>query len=207
MTNSATAGALAPNHDNQDAYDEMVANFAHHIAAVSDLITDHLGEEVDLNGDPVDTEYLVPFLTSSVLGKIAWSFSKSVEDTEKGLKGLAARGVRLARRSAGSEIEDLEVQKNTHRIHQRESQLEIAQALADAARQVYEDQTGRTYGQTTQADPSKQTAASIEAEALAKRWGSDPKSEKRSTDNRPAIYVDADGNKYGLNADGHYEAI
>lgn len=176
---------------------------------LADLISEYVGPETDLNGDIIESEYLVPFLTSSILGKIAWCAMKSVEDTEKGIRGLAARGQRMARRFNGSEIDDLELQKNTHRLRSREHQLQAAHIFLASVRDVYEVQTGRQYGNTGQNGGQAQTAAALEAQALAQKYGADPKDEKRSgNDGRPMIYTDqADGQKYALNGDGHYEPI
>lgn len=208
---TATDMALEdPERAAKEAIDEFQANLMHDFARIADAISEAVGPETDINGEILDNEYLVPFLTSKWLGLICWAANRIVDDATKSASGLANRGLRLAKRFQGSEVEDLQLQENNHRVNQRLHQVGVARAIQEACRQVYAEQTGRDYGVTPAANDVKTTMARLEAEALAKSLGADTRKQPDNgrVDRRPAIYTDREtGERFALNAEGQYEPI
>jgi len=211
---TANDQALAdPQRDDQEQYDEYVANIAHSIADIANHLTDYVGPEADMNGEIRESEFLVPFLTSKVLGMLCWASNKTVDDSVASARGLAARGERLRRRFNGSEVDDLALQENNFRVGQRMHQIRVAKAFQEAAKTVYAEQTGRDYGIAQTNPNAAQSMAAMEAAALAKHLGADSKDaaaaqQPKGYDRRPAIWKDpASGERYALNSEGVYEPI
>jgi len=198
-TRNPTAEALA-GPGNELAHEDFVNTLAAALQTAGTVIEDALlaGRNEDMLD--MDNQYLVQYITSKYLSMNCWATKKIVENAHKQLIGNANRLEGLLKYNQGSEMETVKIEQQIGRVHQKEHELNIADAIHEASTAVYTAQTGRHYGPLPEAAQTV-TASSIEARMLVSKYAVEEPTDIKEA--RPLEHT-VDGEDFILGADGQY---
>jgi hypothetical protein len=152
------------------------------------------------------SQYLVEYPTSRFLGTMCWAGKKRIEETLEGLERIANLLAAKQRRSTGSEVQTVEIERLIDSIEGREVQLEVAQAMNEAALDAYQAMTGNAYGPVKGNNTQADTETGRRANELAAKYAKPEEPTVGTADNRPAKYSGPDGD-FILGTDGEYHKV
>lgn len=165
-------------------------------------LTAHRGTDLD---DERKSEYLVEYHTSRFLGIQCWFANQELTKTRNSMELMAKSLQAKVKNFNGSEVAEEAISRLANQLKDREAQLTVLEAIADAASQAYEAMTGKQYQTGARNKAVTQTAVSMEAAALAAKYVK-PEPAKKANASRPETYTDDSGNVWHWNDEvGTYE--
>ncbi len=205
----ATSEAL-DGQTNETAHHELVAALAGDIASSAQAI--ELALVAGRSQDAMDqgsgqSEYLVEFLTSKMLGRGCWAAKTAVKDAQVWLGKLSNQATALLRRADGTEINNVKLEIKARQVADALHQLHIAEAWSEATELVYTEMTGNVYGPVARNESAALTAAAVDLQAMIAPYANQEPVKVGERDDRPAKWTDETGQDHILGTDGQYHRV